>query len=285
MTASGTFGYGIEFEDFVDLGGLGGIIVKGTTLKPRQGNDYPRMAETASGMLNCVGLQNKGVDYFCEHIYPQIKDIDTNMIVNVSGSSPEDYAACAERIDSLERIPAIELNISCPNVKDGGMAFGVTCQGAASVVKAVRQTYHKTLIVKLSPNVTDITEIARAVESEGADSVSLINTLMGMAVDVEKRCRVLSIGTGGLSGPCVKPVALRMVYQVARAVKIPVVGLGGIATARDAVEFLMAGATAIEIGTANFLDPSVTIKVRDGINEWLDAHGCQDVHDIIGCLE
>jgi dihydroorotate dehydrogenase (NAD+) catalytic subunit len=207
------------------------------------------------------------------------------MIVNVSGSSPEDYAACAERIDSLERIPAIELNISCPNVKDGGMAFGVTCQGAASVVKAVRQTYHKTLIVKLSPNVTDITEIARAVESEGADSVSLINTLMGMAVDVEKRCRVLSIGTGGLSGPCVKPVALRMVYQVARAVKIPVVGLGGIATARDAVEFLMAGATAIEIGTANFLDPSVTIKVRDGINEWLDAHGCQDVHDIIGCLE
>ena len=285
MTASGTFGYGIEFEDFVDLGGLGGIIVKGTTLKPRQGNDYPRMAETASGMLNCVGLQNKGVDYFCEHIYPQIKDIDTNMIVNVSGSSPEDYAACAERIDSLDRIPAIELNISCPNVKDGGMAFGVTCQGAASVVKAVRQTYHKTLIVKLSPNVTDITEIARAVESEGADSVSLINTLMGMAVDVEKRCRVLSIGTGGLSGPCVKPVALRMVYQVARAVKIPVVGLGGIATARDAVEFLMAGATAIEIGTANFLDPSVTIKVRDGINEWLDAHGCQDVHDIIGCLE
>jgi dihydroorotate dehydrogenase (NAD+) catalytic subunit len=285
MTASGTFGYGIEFEDFVDLGGLGGIIVKGTTLKPRQGNDYPRMAETASGMLNCVGLQNKGVDYFCEHIYPQIKDLDTNMIVNVSGSSPEDYAACAERIDSLERIPAIELNISCPNVKDGGMAFGVTCQGAASVVKAVRQTYHKTLIVKLSPNVTDITEIARAVESEGADSVSLINTLMGMAVDVEKRCRVLSIGTGGLSGPCVKPVALRMVYQVARAVKIPVVGLGGIATARDAVEFLMAGATAIEIGTANFLDPSVTIKVRDGINEWLDAHGCQDVHDIIGCLE
>ena len=285
MTASGTFGYGIEFEDFVDLDGLGGIIVKVTTLKPRQGNDYPRMAETASGMLNCVGLQNKGVDYFCEHIYPQIKDLDTNMIVNVSGSSPEDYAACAERIDSLERIPAIELNISCPNVKDGGMAFGVTCQGAASVVKAVRQTYHKTLIVKLSPNVTDITEIARAVESEGADSVSLINTLMGMAVDVEKRCRVLSIGTGGLSGPCVKPVALRMVYQVARAVKIPVVGLGGIATARDAVEFLMAGATAIEIGTANFLDPSVTIKVRDGINEWLDAHGCQDVHDIIGCLE
>ena len=284
MTASGTFGYGIEFEDFVDLSGLGGIIVKGTTLNPRQGNDYPRMAETPSGMLNCVGLQNKGVDYFCEHIYPQIKDIDTNMIVNVSGSSPEDYAACAARIDALDKIPAIELNISCPNVKDGGMAFGVTCAGASSVVKAVRQAYHKTLIVKLSPNVTDIAEIARAVEAEGADSVSLINTLMGMAIDIEKRKRVLSIGTGGLSGPCVKPVALRMVYQVAKAVKIPVVGLGGITTAKDALEFLMAGATAIEIGTANFLDPAVTIKVRDGINLWLDEHGCQDIHDIIGCV-
>ena len=284
MTASGTFGYGVEFEDFIDLSGLGGIIVKGTTLKPREGNDYPRMAETASGMLNCVGLQNKGVDYFCEHIYPQIKDIDTNMIVNVSGSSPEDYAECAARIDALNKIPAIELNISCPNVKDGGMAFGVTCAGASSVVKAVRQAYHKTLIVKLSPNVTDIAEIARAVEAEGADSVSLINTLMGMAIDVEKRKKVLSIGTGGLSGPCVKPVALRMVYQVAKAVKIPVVGLGGISSAKDALEFLMAGATAIEIGTANFLDPAVTIKVRDGINEWLDAHGCQDIHEIIGCL-
>ncbi len=285
MTASGTFGYGVEFEDFIDLGGLGGIIVKGTTLKPREGNDYPRMAETASGMLNCVGLQNKGVEYFCEHIYPQIKDIDTNMIVNVSGSSPEDYAECAARIDALEKIPAIELNISCPNVKDGGMAFGVTCQGATSVVKAVRQAYHKTLIVKLSPNVTDIAEIARAVEAEGADSVSLINTLMGMAIDIERCKKVLSIGTGGLSGPAVKPVALRMVYQVAKAVKIPVVGLGGISTAKDAIEFLMAGATAIEIGTANFLDPAVTIKVRDGINEWLDEHGCKDVHEIIGCLE
>jgi dihydroorotate dehydrogenase (NAD+) catalytic subunit len=285
MTASGTFGYGLEFEDFIDLGGLGGIIVKGTTLKPREGNDYPRMAETASGMLNCVGLQNKGVEYFCEHIYPQIKDIDTNMIVNVSGSSPEDYAECAARIDALEKIPAIELNISCPNVKDGGMAFGVTCQGASSVVKAVRQAYHKTLIVKLSPNVTDIAEIARAVEAEGADSVSLINTLMGMAIDVERRKKVLSIGTGGLSGPAVKPVALRMVYQVAKAVKIPVVGLGGISTAKDAIEFLMAGATAIEIGTANFLDPAVTIKVRDGINDWLDEHGCKDVHEIIGFLE
>ena len=284
MTASGTFGYGVEFEDFIDLGGLGGIIVKGTTLKPREGNGYPRMAETASGMLNCVGLQNKGVDYFCEHIYPQIKDIDTNMIVNVSGSSPEDYAECAARIDALEKIPAIELNISCPNVKDGGMAFGVTCAGASSVVKAVRQAYHKTLIVKLSPNVTDIAEIARAVEAEGADSVSLINTLMGMAIDIERRKKVLSIGTGGLSGPAVKPVALRMVYQVAKAVKIPVVGLGGISTAKDAIEFLMAGATAIEIGTANFLDPAVTIKVRDGINDWLDQHGCKDIHEIIGCV-
>ena len=285
MTASGTFGYGLEFADLMPIDGIGGIIVKGTTLNPRQGNDYPRMAETASGMLNCVGLQNKGVDYFCEHIYPQIKDIDTNMIVNVSGSSPEDYAECAARIDALENIPAIELNISCPNVKDGGMAFGVTCAGAASVVNAVRQRYHKTLIVKLSPNVTDITEIARAVEAEGADSVSLINTLMGMAIDIEKRKTLLSINTGGLSGPCVKPVALRMVWQVAKAVNIPVIGLGGISTAEDAIEFLMAGATAIEIGTANFLDPAVSIKVRDGINAWLDAHGCQSVDEIIGVIK
>lgn len=252
MTASGTFGYGPEFADFIPLEGLGGIIVKGTTLKPREGNDYPRMVETASGMLNCVGLQNKGVDYFCEHIYPEIKDIDTNMIVNVSGSSPEDYAECAARINELDNIPAIELNISCPNVRQGGMAFGVTCAGAASVVKAVRARYDKTMIVKLSPNVTDIAEIARAVEDEGADSVSLINTLMGMAIDIEKRKPLLSINTGGLSGPAVKPVALRMVWQVAKAVKIPVVGLGGICNAHDAIEFLMAGATAIEIGTANF---------------------------------
>ncbi len=284
MTASGTFGYGVEFADFVPLDGIGGIIVKGTTLHAREGNDYPRMAETAQGMLNCVGLQNKGVDYFCEHIYPQIKDIDTNMIVNVSGSSPEDYAACAERIDALDRIPAIELNISCPNVKQGGMAFGVTAKGAASVVREVRKHYHKTLIVKLSPNVTDITEIARACEDEGADSVSLINTLMGMAVDIEKRKPLLSISTGGLSGPCVKPVALRMVWQVAKAVKIPVIGLGGITTAEDAIAFLMAGATAVEIGTANFLDPAVTIKVRDGINDWLDRHGCKSVSEIIGAL-
>ncbi len=285
MTASGTFGYGLEFADFVPLDGIGGIIVKGTTLKPREGNDYPRMAETAHGMLNCVGLQNKGVDYFCEHIYPQIKDIDTNMIVNVSGSSPDDYAECAARIDALDRIPAIELNISCPNVKDGGMAFGVTCEGAASVVRAVRRRYGKTLIVKLSPNVTSIADIARACEAEGADCVSLINTLMGMSIDIERRCHRLSIGTGGLSGPAVKPVALRMVWQTARAVSIPVIGLGGISTAEDAIEFIMAGASAIEIGTANFVDPAVTIKVRDGIDSWLDAHGCSSVSEITGVMK
>ena len=284
MTASGTFGYGLEFQDFVPLDQLGGIIVKGTTLNPREGNDYPRMAETTGGMLNCVGLQNKGVDYFCEHIYPQIRCLDTNVIVNVSGSSPEDYAECAARIDALERIPAIELNISCPNVRDGGMAFGVTCQGAESVVRAVRQRYHKTLIVKLSPNVTNIADIARACEAQGADSVSLINTLMGMSIDIEHRRSRLSIGTGGLSGPCVKPVAVRMVWQVAKAVQIPVVGLGGIMTAEDAIEFFMAGATAIEIGTANFIDPAVTIKVRDGINRWLDQHGCQSVKEIVGVV-
>lgn len=285
LTASGTFGYGLEFADFIDLNRLGGFIVKGTTLHPREGNDYPRMAETPSGMLNCVGLQNKGVDYFCEHIYPQLEDIDSNVLVNVSGSSPEDYAECAARIDALDHIPGIELNISCPNVKDGGMAFGVTCEGAASVVRAVRQRYHKTLIVKLSPNVTDIASIAKAVEAEGADSVSLINTLMGMSIDIERRKSRLSIGTGGLSGPCVKPVALRMVWQVARAVNIPVVGLGGIMNAADAIEFLMAGATAVEIGTANFIDPTTTIRVIDGMNEWLDSHGVKDVHEIIGCLK
>ena len=284
MTASGTFGYGLEFADLVPLHEIGGIIVKGTTLRPREGNDYPRMAEVASGMLNCVGLQNKGVDYFCSHIYPQIKDIDTRMIVNVSGSTPEDYAECAARIDALDKIPAIELNISCPNVKDGGMAFGVTCAGATSVVKAVRERYHKTLIVKLSPNVTDIAEIARACEAEGADSVSLINTLMGMAIDTERRCPKLSIGTGGLSGPAVKPVALRMVWQAARAVKIPVIGLGGISSAQDAIEFLMAGATAIEIGTANFIDPAIAYKVKTGINDWLDSHGCASVQEIIGAV-
>ncbi|MBP5380491.1 MAG: dihydroorotate dehydrogenase [Bacteroidaceae bacterium] len=285
MTASGTVGYGLEFQDFVDLSRLGGIVVKGTTLKPREGNPYPRMAETASGMLNCVGLQNKGVDYFCEHIYPTVKDLQTNVVVNVSGSSIEDYVECARRIGELERIPAIELNISCPNVRQGGMAFGVTCEGAAAVTKAGRAAYGKTLIVKLSPNVTDIAEIARAVEAEGADAVSLINTLMGMAIDAERRRKVLSIGTGGLSGPAVKPVALRMVYQVAKAVGIPVVGLGGIMTATDAVEFLLAGASAVEIGTANFIDPSVTVKVVEGIEAYLERHGFSSVREIIGALE
>ena len=282
LTASGTFGYGLEFADLIDLGRLGGIIVKGTTLNPREGNDYPRMAETPMGMLNCVGLQNKGAAYFCSEIYPKIKDLDTNVLVNVSGSSPEDYAECAAMMAQLDNIPAIELNISCPNVKDGGMAFGVTCEGAASVVKAVRKAYNKTLIVKLSPNVTDIASIARAVEDEGADAVSLINTLMGMHIDIHRRRSVLSIGTGGLSGPAVRPVAVRMVWQVAHAVKIPVIGLGGIMTAEDAIEFLMAGATAIEVGTANFSDPCASVKIAEGINRWLDEQGVADVHDIIG---
>lgn len=285
ITASGTFGYGIEFEDVVELHRIGGIVMKGTTYEPRQGNDYPRMAETACGMLNCVGLQNRGVMYFAENIYPRIRKIDSRMIVNVSGSSPEDYARCAAVVDSLDDIPAIELNISCPNVRDGGMAFGVTTEGAASVVRAVRKAYRKTLIVKLSPNVTDIVSIAQAVEAEGADSVSLINTLMGTAIDIEKRRRMLSIGTGGLSGPCIKPVALRMVCQVAHAVDIPVIGLGGICSAADAIEFIMAGASAVEIGTANFLDPAVSVKVVDGIDEWLDSHDVASVRDIIGVAE
>lgn len=285
MTASGTFGYGVEFADFVNLEDIGGIIVKGTTLLPREGNDYPRMVETASGMLNCVGLQNKGVDYFCKHIYPDIKDIKTNMIVNVSGSSVEDYAECAARINELDGIPAIELNISCPNVKQGGMAFGVTTDGASAVVKAVREVYKKTLIVKLSPNVTSIADIALAVQYAGADAVSLINTLMGMVIDIERRKPVLSIATGGMSGPAVKPVAVRCVWQVAKAVNIPIVGLGGIMTAEDAIEFFLAGASAIEIGTANFIDPTVTVKVAHGINDWLDRHGCASVTDIIGQLE
>lgn len=285
MTASGTFGYGKEFEDFINLEDLGGIIVKGTTLNHREGNAYPRMVETPSGMLNCVGLQNKGVNYFCNHIYPDIKDINTNMIVNVSGSTVEDYVATAERINELDKIPAIELNISCPNVKSGGMAFGVTCEGASEVVKAVRKVYKKTLIVKLSPNVTDIASIAKAVEASGADSVSLINTLMGMVIDIEKRIPMLSINTGGLSGPAIRPVAVRMVWQVAKAVKIPIVGLGGIVNAHDAIEFFMAGASAIEIGTANFIDPAVTIKVKKGINDWLDSHGCKSILDIVGSLK
>ncbi len=285
MTASGTFGYGEEYADFMDISRIGGIIVKGTTLHKREGNPYPRMAETPSGMLNAVGLQNKGVHYFVEHIYPRIKDIQTCMIVNVSGSTIDDYMKTAEIINELVNISAIELNISCPNVKQGGMAFGITPQGAEEVVKAVRLVYKKTLIVKLSPNVTDITEIARAVESAGADSVSLINTLLGMAIDAERKRPVLSTITGGMSGAAVKPIALRMVWQVANAVKIPVIGLGGIMNWKDAVEFMLAGASAIQIGTANFIDPCVTLKVIDGINDYLERHGYKFAKDIIGALE
>ena len=285
MTASGTFGYGLEYGDFIDLNRLGGVLVKGTTLHPRQGNPYPRMAETPSGMLNAVGLQNKGVDYFCEHIYPTISGYDTAMIVNVSGSQVEDYIETAEKINALEGIPAIELNISCPNVKEGGMAFGVTCAGAASVVRAVRAVYDKTLIVKLSPNVTDITEIARAVAAEGADSISMINTLLGMAIDAEKRRPVLSTITGGLSGPAVKPIALRMVWQTAQAVKVPIIGMGGIASATDAIEFLLAGASAVEVGTYNFVDPSVTTQIVDGIEDYMHRHGFTDIQDLIGALQ
>lgn len=285
LTASGTFGYGEEFAVFIDLTRLGGFIVKGTTLYPREGNPYPRMAETPMGMLNAVGLQNKGVHYFVEQIYPRLKDLNTNVIVNVSGSSVEDYSETAAIINELDNIPAIELNISCPNVKHGGMTFGVHPEAAAEVVSAVRMAYHKTLIVKLTPNVTDITEIAKAVEGAGADSVSLINTMLGMAIDAERRKPLLSTITGGLSGPCVKPVALRMVWQVAKAVKIPVVGLGGIMNATDAIEFMLAGATAVELGTANFIDPAITVKVVDGINEYLDRHGFKSVHEIIGALE
>lgn len=285
MTASGTFGYGIEYADFLDISHIGGIIVKGTTIQPREGNLYPRMAETPSGMLNAVGLQNKGAQYFVDHIYPQIMNVDTNMIVNVSGSSVETYVECAEKIAELEKIPAIELNISCPNVKQGGMAFGVTSQGAAEVVRAVRKAYPKTLIVKLSPNVTDITEIAKAVEAEGADAVSMINTMMGMAINAEKRKPVLSTVTGGLSGPCVKPVALRMVWQTSKAVNIPIIGLGGISCWKDAVEFMLAGATAVQIGTYNFVDPTISVKVIDGINDYCNRHGFKSVKEIIGALE
>ena len=284
MTASGTFGYGTEYSDFIDLSKLGGIIVKGTTLAPRQGNPYPRMAETPSGMLNAVGLQNKGVDHFVEKIYPQIKDLDTAVVVNVSGSTIEDYVAVAEKINALDNIPAIELNISCPNVKEGGMAFGTSPRSVENVVKAVRQAYNKTLIVKLSPNVTDITEIARAAEAEGADSLSLINTMLGMAIDAERRRPLLSTITGGLSGACVKPVALRMVWQVSKSVKVPLIGLGGIMNATDAVEFLLAGASAVQIGTANFIDPQVSVKVAEGIEEYLVRQGCHSVQEIIGGL-
>lgn len=285
MTASGTFGYGEEYTDFVNLAELGGIVVKGTTLNHREGNPYPRMAETPKGMLNCVGLQNKGVDYFIKTIYPRIKDFDTNVIVNVSGSNIDDYVAAAAKIDALEKIPAIELNVSCPNVKQGGMAFGVTCSGIEQVVKAVREAYHKHLIVKLSPNVTNIADIAKAAEAAGADSVSLINTLLGMAIDAETRKPVLSMVTGGLSGACVKPVALRMVWQVAKAVKIPVIGLGGISSATDAIEFLLAGASAVEIGTANFIDPAISAKVARGIVEYCERQGVEDVNELVGGLK
>lgn len=285
LTASGTFGYGEEFADFIDLSRLGGYIIKGTTLNPREGNPYPRMAETPSGMLNAVGLQNKGVDYFIEHIYPRIKDFDSRLIVNVSGAVPDDYAEVCRRLAPLSGVSAVEINISCPNVKQGGMAFGTTCAGAAEVTKAVRAAYPGTVIVKLSPNVTDITEIARAVEAEGADAVSLINTLMGMAVDVERRRPCLSTVTGGLSGPAVRPVAVRMVWQTARAVSIPVIGLGGIMNGRDALEFILAGATAVQVGTANFVDPAVTVKIVDEINNYCDRHGVDKVSDLIGALQ
>ncbi|MDR0430684.1 MAG: dihydroorotate dehydrogenase [Tannerellaceae bacterium] len=284
MTASGTFGYGSEYADFMDINRLGGIFVKGTTIEHREGNPYPRMAETPSGMLNAVGLQNKGANYFIEKIYPEIKDYNTHMIVNVSGSSIESYVECAEKISGLEKIPAIELNISCPNVKKGGMAFGVSCSGAAEVVRAVRKVYSKILIVKLSPNVTDIAEIAKAVEYEGADSVSLINTLLGMAINVETRKPILSTITGGLSGPCVKPVALRMVWQTYKAVKIPIIGLGGISNWKDAVEFILAGATAIQVGTYNFIDPTVSIKIINGLNEYCDKFGFKSVSELTGNL-
>ncbi len=285
MTASGTFGFGTEYLDFIEMSRIGGIIVKGTTLRERQGNPYPRMAETPSGMLNAVGLQNKGVQYFIDHIYPAIKDFDTNIFVNVSGSTVEEYIETAEKINELEKIPGIELNISCPNVKEGGMAFGVSCPLASSVVKEVRKVYHKELMVKLSPNVTDVTEIARAVEYEGADSISLINTLLGMAVNAKTRRPMLSTVTGGLSGPAVKPVALRMVWQVANAVKVPVVGIGGIMNAIDAVEFMLVGASAIQVGTANFIDPAISVKIVDGIDKYLNDNGFKSAKDIIGALE
>ena len=284
MTASGTFGYGEEFADFVDLERLGGFIVKGTTGSHREGNPYPRMAETPSGMLNAVGLQNGGVEKFCSDVYHRIKHLDTNIIVNVSGSSIEEYCDVASQIDVLEHIPAIELNISCPNVKKGGMGFGTNPDMAAQVVAAVRKVYHKTLIVKLTPNVTSIVDIAKAVEGAGADSVSLINTMLGMAIDVEKRRPYLSTITGGLSGPAVKPVAVRMVWQVAHAVQIPVIGLGGIASANDALEFLMAGAKAIQVGTANFIDPAVTMKIIDGLEDYCNRHGIKDINEIIGII-
>ncbi len=284
LTASGTFGYGEEFADFIDLSRLGGFIIKGTTLNHREGNPYPRMVETPSGMLNAVGLQNKGVDYMIEHIYPRIKDAGSEVIVNVSGATVDDYVAVCEKLAPLDAINAIEVNISCPNVKQGGMAFGTSCSGAAEVTRAVRRAYPKNVIVKLSPNVTSIADIAKAVEAEGADSVSLINTLLGMSIDVERQRPHLSTITGGLSGAAVRPVAVRMVWQVAHAVKIPVVGLGGIMNGRDAIEFMLAGARAIEVGTANFIDPAVTIKIIDYMNDYCERHGVDDINDIVGMI-
>jgi dihydroorotate dehydrogenase (NAD+) catalytic subunit len=285
LTASGTFGYGVEYDDFFDVDRLGGFIVKGTTFRPRQGNPYPRMAETPSGMLNAVGLQNGGTEYFITNIYPKLLKYNTNVLVNVSGSTIDDYVACAERIDELEKIVGIELNISCPNIKAGGMAFGTSCASAEKVVDAVRKVYRKTMIVKLSPNVTDIAEIARAVEGSGADSVSLINTILGMAINAETRKPVLSTVTGGLSGPAIKPIALRMVWQVSKAVKIPVIGLGGIMSANDAIEFFLAGATAIQVGTANFINPLITVEIIDGIENYLNHHNYSSLNDLIGCLQ
>jgi len=285
MTASGTFGYGVEFDDFFDLNSLGGFVVKGTTLHSRQGNSYPRMAETPSGMLNTVGLQNRGVKYFAENIYPRLLGYDTNILVNVSGSTVEEYIACAEQINELDHIAGIELNISCPNVKEGGMAFGTSCPAAEAVVKAVRKVYHKPLMVKLSPNVTDITDIALAVEAGGADSISLINTILAMAIHAESRKPVLSTVTGGLSGPAIKPIALRMVWQVSKSVKIPVVGIGGIMNATDAIEFFLAGASAIQVGTANFIDPMATQHIIAGIDNYLDRHKFKSIKEIIGGLQ
>jgi dihydroorotate dehydrogenase (NAD+) catalytic subunit len=284
MTASGTFGYGEEYADLIDLSSLGAIIVKGTTLNHREGNPYPRMAETPSGMLNAVGLQNKGVDYFISNIYPRIKDIDTNFIVNVSGSMPEDYAEVCNRLSDLDKIAAVEINISCPNVKQGGMAYGTTCEGAGTVVNAARKAWKKHLIVKLSPNVTDITSIAKAVETEGADSVSLVNTFLGMAIDVEKRKPLLSTITGGLSGPCIRPIAVRMVWQVCKAVKIPVIGLGGIMNTNDALEFIMAGASAIQVGTGNFVNPKATTDIIEGITDYCIRHNIQSLSEIRGIV-
>jgi len=284
ITASGTFGYGSEFEDFMDVSRLGGIILKGTTLEPREGNPYPRMAETPSGMLNAVGLQNKGIDYFERNIYPKVSEYDTNVIVNINGSYIEDYVALAYRVNNLDRIKAIELNISCPNVKMGGMAFGTNPVSAREVIKAVRAVYSKTMIVKLSPNVTDITEFARIAEEEGADSVSLVNTFLGMAVDIDSMKPSLSTITGGLSGPAIKPIALRMVWQTARSVKIPVIGMGGIMDANDAIEFILAGATAVQVGTASFIDPQISVKIIDGIEKYLSTKGYSSISEIQGLI-